>query len=151
MLRKISLAFLALLITISSTSCSFNQEGRSSRIINNTSGLESHSTIFVDEEERVMYLLYSIGSNSGLTMMLNAEGSPKLSSNTEYRTISINSASEILVDDENGVMYFFGIRNGDSGLVAMYDRNGMPKLEEDTQYNTTKIKKIGTNEYSDDG
>lgn len=148
MLRKISLVLLALLIALSSTSCSSNQTWLSSRIIKNTTGLESHSTIFVDEEADVMYLLYSIGSQSGLTMMLNTEGKPKLSNDTEYKTRAINSSSKILVDDENGVLYFFGIMNGESGLVAMYDENGMPRLEKDTQYNVTKIESFGTNEYS---
>lgn len=147
-MRKIIMSFLAVILAVALGIFIAKWELQGDvQIINNNTGLASNSVIFVDKEEDVMYLLQTVGGDSGMTMMLTPEGNPKLSTTTTYNTRGINRASKILVDSENGVMYLFGIYDsGINGLVVMYDRNNTPRLSKDSGYEVTKIENLGTKE-----
>ena len=72
-----------------------------------------------------MYLFSKNGYGGGLTTMLNADGTPKLSEGTEYDTTKISemggfgSYSEIYVDEETDVMYLFSKNGYGGGLTTM--------------------------------
>jgi len=105
----------------------------------------SNYEIFVDEETDVMYIFSSNGFAGGLTIMLNADGTPKLSDGTKYDTIKISNMEdlnlyhEIYVDEETDVMYLFLRNNYGGGLTTMLNADGTPKLSDGTKYDTIKI------------
>ncbi len=120
----------------------------------NISNLEKrglYSKIYVDEETDVMYLFVKDEYAGDLTIMLNADGTPKLSAGTNYDTIKIldeceyNSYCEIYVDEETNVMYLFSKNAIRSGLTRMVNANGTPKLSVGTNYDTIKVSSLGKN------
>lgn len=105
------------------------------------------SKIYVDEETDVMYLFVKDENVGGLTMMLNVDGTPKLSNGTEYymsiSNLEKNGISEIYVDEETNVMYLFTKSGSSSGLTTMLNEDGMPRQSDETSYNTIKISNFG--------
>ncbi len=108
-------------------------------------GLDSE--IYVDEETDVMYLFVNDEDAGDLSIMLNADGTPKLSDGTEYYMslsyLERKGISKICVDEETNVMYLFTDSVNGSGLTIMLNEDGIPRQSDETSYDTIKISKLG--------
>ena len=158
MLRRFSALLLILLIAVFMTACGNETSTTKNEPIkiSEMRDFSSYSEIYVDEETNVMYLFSKNGHGGGLTTMLNADGTPKLSEGTKYDTVKISemgdfsSYSEIYVDEETDVMYLFSKNGYGGGLTTMLNADGTPKLSEGTKYDTVKISEMrGFGSYSE--
>ena len=103
----------------------------------------SQSKIFVDYEENVMYTWYKNGYGAGMSVMLRANGLPKLFDpiDSKYTTVYDISKAKIFVDFETNVMYAWYKNGYGAGMSVMLKANGLPKLyTSSTKY--TKIDNI---------
>ncbi len=115
--------------------------------------------IYVDIESDVMYLVRTDLPEGGVTMMVNADGSPRLSSQTKHHTIDILYDNilehhdddnlfyhheydlpilQFLVDTETNNMFLFS-NAGCGGLAQMFNSNGTPKLSTESKYTEYKF------------
>ena len=105
--------------------------------------IDSYEKIYVDSETNVMYLFDIHGYGVGLTLMVNADGTPKLynSKTSKYKVTKIESREKIYVDSETNVMYLFGVYGYDGGLTLMVNADGTPKIynSKTSKYNVTEI------------
>ena len=89
----------------------------------------SNTKIFVDPETNVMYTWYKSGYGAGMSIMLNADGSPKVydSSTSKYSNINDISNTKIFVDPETNVMYTWYKSGYGAGMSVMLDADGSAK------------------------
>ena len=90
----------------------------------------SQSKIFVDYEENVMYTWYKNGYGAGMSVMLRANGLPKLFDpiDSKYTTVYDISKAKIFVDFETNVMYAWYKNGYGAGMTVMLKADGTPKL-----------------------
>ena len=90
----------------------------------------SYSTIFVDYETNVMYSWYKSGYGAGMSVMLNADGTPKLydKTTTKYTNLHDITYTTIIVDYETNVMYTWYKSGYGAGMSVMLNAGGLPKL-----------------------
>ena len=101
-----------------------------SKYVNNISDIV-YTTIFVDYETNVMYTWHKSGYGAGMSVMLNADGSPKLydKSTSKYvNNISYIVYTNIFVDYESNVMYTWYKSGYGAGMSVMLNADGTPKL-----------------------
>lgn len=105
--------------------------------------INSNNLIYVDVETRVMYFYLELEHGSGLSVMLNPDGSPKLYNNQTsiYKVSELSFASLIYVDTETNVMYLYATNESGSGLSVMLNPDGSPKLydRETSNFNVTEV------------
>ena len=88
----------------------------------------STEDIYVDAETGVMYLWQTGYYKGGLSVMLNADGTPKVYQDTNtYENIHNISSEDIYVDAETGVMYLWQTGYYKGGLSVMLNADGTPK------------------------
>ena len=90
----------------------------------------SYENIYVDAETGVMYLWQTADSKGGLTVMLNADGTPKIYNKdaSTYENVYNISSENIYVDTETGVMYLWQAGHYQGGLTVMLNADGTPKI-----------------------
>ena len=103
--------------------------GCSSTDTDNSVGDVSRTRIFVDSETNVMYTWYKSGYGAGMSIMLNADGSPKLydQSTSKYTDTIDISKTRIFVDSETNVMYTWYKSGYGAGMSIMLNADGSPK------------------------
>ena len=89
----------------------------------------SSETIYVDQENGVMYFWKTGLEKGGLSVMLNPDGSAKTynKDTSIYKNICTISSGTIYVDQENGVMYFWKTSLEKGGLSVMLNPDGSAK------------------------
>ena len=139
-------SFIGLVCVLSITLCSCFSEPIETRTYNsvyNITEISSSARIYVDTETNVMYWYDSHGYGGGLTVMLNADGTPKLynSETSKYDATEISSSARIYVDTETNVMYWYDSHGYGGGLTVMFNADGTPKLynSETSKYDATEI------------
>ena len=113
----------------------------------------SDANIFVDVETNVMYWYAMEEYGIGLTVMLNADGTPKLyKSSSKYRaTNSDYLNANIYIDGETNIMYWYLKKGYGAGLTVMLNPNGSPKVyDPSSKYNVTKIDYLNSDIYIDE-
>ena len=100
---KTKLVAIIMLLCICLSGCGYeiSETGRTSNI--------STEDIYVDAETGVMYLWQTGYYKGGLSVMVNADGTPKVykeDTNT-YKNVYNISSEDIYVDAETGVMYLW--------------------------------------------
>lgn len=90
----------------------------------------SNTTIFVDYEEMTMYTWYGRKESAGMSVMLKANGTPKIydKNTSSYKNIEDISSTKIFVDKNTNVMYSWYKKDNGGGLSVMLKADGTPKL-----------------------
>lgn len=105
--------------------------------------IDSKNWVYVDSETKVMYWYVGHGYGGGLSIMLEADGSPKLydEANSIYDVTEIASRNWVYVDIESRVMYWYVGHGYGGGLDIMLESDGFPKLydKENSIYDVTEI------------
>lgn len=90
----------------------------------------SKESVYVDNDEAVMYLYVSGVQKAGLSVMYCDDGSILTYHETKYYENVYNiSAETIYVDEENGVKYLYVSGVKKAGLSVMYYSDGQPKTK----------------------
>ena len=107
----------------------------------NVTEIDSNAHIYVDTETNVMYWCNLQNHGNDISVMLNADGTPKLYTPLSNYTITeIDSDANIFVDVETNVMYWYATEEYGIGLTVMFNADGSPKLyKSSSKYNVTKI------------
>ena len=130
-MKKASIILIVSILVVLFSSCAVKPYAyQSSHKIYSMPQISSGASIYVDTETLVMYWYCNHESGGGLSVMLNADGSPKLynKDTSKYRVIPINNNNSIYVDPETNVMYFCLELESGSGLSVMLNSDGSPKL-----------------------
>lgn len=105
--------------------------------------ITSRNWVYVDSETNVMYWYVGHGYGGGLSIMFEADGSPKLydEKTSIYDVTEITSRNWVYVDIESKVMYWYVGHGYGGGLDIMLEADGSPKLydEETSIYDVTEI------------
>lgn len=105
--------------------------------------INSNNWVYVDSETNVMYWYVGHGYGGGLSIMLEADGSPKLydKENSIYDVTEIISNNWVYVDTESRVMYWYVGHGYGGGLDIMLKADGSPKRydKENSIYDVTEI------------
>ena len=125
-MKKIRIFVLMLVIILCASGCSYDNSTNTPKPVHDI----SYSTIFVDYETNVMYTWYKSGYGAGMSIMLNADGSPKLydESTSKYTNIHDISYTTIFVDYETNVMYTWHKSGYGAGMSIMLNADGSPKI-----------------------
>ncbi len=110
----------------------------------NVTEIKSNNWVYVDTETNVMYWYSGHGYGGGLSLMLNADGTPKIydAETSKYNVTEIKSNNWVYVDTETNVMYWYSGHGYGGGLSLMLNADGTPKIydAETSKYNVTEIK-----------
>lgn len=105
--------------------------------------ISSSNWVYVDSETNVMYWYVGHGYGGGLSIMYEADGSPKLydKENSIYDVTEISSNNWVYVDTESRVMYWYVGHGYGGGLDIMLKADGSPKRydKENSIYDITEI------------
>ena len=109
----------------------------------NINEIESNDWVYVDTETNVMYWYSEHIQAGGLSVMLNADGSPKTydAETSKYKVTEIESNDRVYVDTETNVMYWYSGHIQAGGLSVMLNADGSPKTydAETSKYKVTEI------------
>ena len=128
-MKKLRILLLMLVAILCISGCSF--AGTSDSASNSVRDI-SDTRIFVDSETNVMYTWYKSGYGGGMSIMLNADGTPKVYDKTtsKYTDTRDISDTRIFVDSETNVMYTWYKRGYGGGMSVMLNADGSSKLYE---------------------
>lgn len=92
--------------------------------------------VYVDELEGTMYLFVTGVKKGGLSVMLKADGMPKIYNNTSssYKNVYSISKESVYVDNDGAVMYLFVSGLKKAGLSVMYSDDGSILTYHETEY-----------------
>ena len=143
-MKKARIIFMACILIIALCSCSSeSSKTKKYNSMYDIAEINSNERIYVDSETNVMYWFDVQGYSGTLTLMVNADGIPKLynSETSKYKVAEIDSYEKIYVDSETNVMYLFNIHNYGGGLTLMVNADGTPKLynSKTCKYKVNKI------------
>lgn len=96
----------------------------------------SSESIYVDELEGTMYLFVSGVKKGGLSVMLKADGMPKIynKDTSSYSNVYSVSGESVYVDNDGAVMYLYVTGVQKAGLSVMYSDDGSILTYHETEY-----------------
>ena len=129
-MKKMRILVLMVLILLCVSGCASNVSTDTSTNTSKPVHDISYATIFVDYETNVMYTWYKSGYGAGMSVMLNADGTPKLYDETtsKYTNVYDITYTTIFVDYETNVMYTWYKSGYGAGMSVMLNADGLPKL-----------------------
>lgn len=96
--------------------------------------LGSGIAVITDEETRISYLRFSRANDVALIMLLNREGLPKQSQNTDVHFEKISAGFLtgllLLIDSETGIEYLSSTIGEGVSLSVLRTLDGKPKINE---------------------
>ena len=140
-MKKMRILVLMVLILLCVSGCTSNVSTDTSTNTSKPVHDISYTTIFVDYETNVMYTWYKSGYGAGMSVMLNADGTPKLYDETssKYTNVYDITYTTIFVDYETNVMYTWYKSGYGAGMSVMLNADGTPKLYDETASKYTNI------------
>ena len=130
-MKKASIIFMVWMLVMTLCSCSCEPiETRNYNSMYNITEIKSNNWVYVDTETNVMYWYSGHGYGGGLSLMLNADGMPKIydAETSKYNVTEIKSNNWVYVDTETDVMYWYSGHGYGGGLDVMIDEVGNPKI-----------------------
>ena len=130
-MKKASVLLMVSMLIVLLCSCSSEQpQSRTYDSMYDITEIKSNSWVYVDTETNVMYWYSGHSYGGGLSIMLNADGSPKLydKETSKYDVTEIKSNNWVYVDTETNVMYWYSGHGYGGGLSPMLDQSGTSKI-----------------------